>query len=438
MSDQDRKYSLLIRPGWIVLALTLCTLASGSALAESLAQQVSGKVEIGRGEPPTWQALRAGDSIASNDRIRTGADGRVEITMAAGTLRVHENSMLRLPPPAAEADRVELEQGHSLFDVMRRAGRRFEVHTPTVVVSVKGTRFGVDASGEIGEVSVFRGVVGVRDAGLHDAIETLVREGFTASGGVGMPIELEVAPEGDPWIRWQDFQHQIGERREAPVRLNEVDRARATLHRATNADVLQKAAERKPEVADRLRKLERDQAKRERHGEKPGAIADTNDEERDGPGADGETAMPAAPMMGEDDPRAHKRKLLREMIQNGDNRMQEQEIQELAKERMAQMIQAQIQQKMQAMTVMPIPDSSGETQNLDGTGLELSFLSSLDPSELETIVETYFDTRTTFVNDPDFSSSTSGDFLRQLEQELIANGIDPTVANDLITRMNGS
>ena len=123
---------------------------------------MSGTVEIGQGEPPDWRALRAGEPIAANDRVRTGADGRVEIATAAGTLRVHENSMLRLPSSTAAADRVDLERGHSLFDVLRRGGRRFEVHTPTVVVSVKGTRFGVDARGGVGEVAVYHGVVGVR------------------------------------------------------------------------------------------------------------------------------------------------------------------------------------------------------------------------------------------------------------------------------------
>ncbi|GEM_PF-3001003 len=250
------------RTATFLVSLASACLLALSAFADNVAKQVSGDVELGRGEPPQWRTLSAGDRIEPDDRIRTGADGRVEISMAAGSVRVHENSMLRLPSASENADRVDLEEGNSLFDVLRRAGRRFEVHTPTVVVSVKGTRFGVDATGDVGEVAVYRGMVGVREAGMSDALETLVREGFLATGGPGHAIELDLAPEGDPWASWQDFGREIGARRERPSRANDLDQARAVLHRATNAEVLQRAAERKPEVAERLRAMKREADKK--------------------------------------------------------------------------------------------------------------------------------------------------------------------------------
>ena len=80
-----------------VAALTSALLAANLAWADAVLTQISGAVEVGRGEPAAWSPAKMGDVVASNDRVRTGADGRVEIKMDAGTLRIHENSMLRLP-----------------------------------------------------------------------------------------------------------------------------------------------------------------------------------------------------------------------------------------------------------------------------------------------------------------------------------------------------
>ncbi len=436
MPSTYRTHSRFSPTSWLILLAAFSSLASGSALAESVAEQVSGKVEIGRGDPPRWRALRTGETIESNDRIRTGADGRVEITLDAGTIRVHENSVLRLPPATDQADQVELEQGHSLFDVLRRSGRRFEVHTPTVVVSVKGTRFGVDATGEMGEVIVYRGVVGVREAGQGDTIEILVREGFLATGGVGSPIELDVAPMGDPWVSWQDFRHDMREHRQAPARMNEVDRARTTLHRATNADVLLKAAERKPEVAERLRKIQRDHAERSSREEKD-AAAKAGSADHEGQDRNDPSALPAAPMLGDDEPDASRRQILQKMMQDGDSRSRRRQSREKAENELAEMLRGHQGEKMQAKTVMKIPDPTGLSPNVSGTGLSLTFLSSLDENDLNLLLNTYSDTRISFVDSTGTLSFTTTDFLDQLERELITNGLDPVLANDVITKMNG-
>ncbi len=266
-----------------VLAIFALFAASGLAHADAIVRQVSGTVEIGRGEPPMWGPLAVGTRVAPNERIRTGGDGRVELSVDAATLRVHENSLLKLPASEANVDRVELERGHSLFDVLRREGHQFEVRTPTVVVSVKGTRFGVESDAEAGVVSVYRGVVGVRPAEATEAVETLVREGFLAAGGANFPIELDLAPEGDPWSDWQDFQRGAEQRSESQSRTSDVDRARTSFRRAVDVDVLKRAAERKPEVAERLR---------ERIGNSKSVLS-RDPEPRDS--TSGDPSMPASP-----------------------------------------------------------------------------------------------------------------------------------------------
>ena len=161
----------------------------------------TGSVEIGRGEPPTWKRADEGDALAAGDRIRTGEDGRAEIALESSTVRLYPNSLLRLPEPSeAGKTAVEMDRGGSLFDVLHR-GETFEVHTPEVVVSVKGTRFGVGVEGdESASVAVYRGVVGVRP-GAGDASETLVHEGFAAFGHQNFELTWHGTGD-DPWESW--------------------------------------------------------------------------------------------------------------------------------------------------------------------------------------------------------------------------------------------
>src|SRR5262249_30481199 len=191
-------------------------------------EQAKGAVEIGRGEPPVWRAAQEGDEIAPGDSVRTGRDGRAELVLPAGRVRLYGDSLLRILAGAAaarDADGVELERGSSLFDVLHRDGERFEVRTPEVVVSIKGTRFLVVADDE-SEVAVFRGTVGLRQE--QDAEhEMLVREGFAAIGAHGRAFELVWSGAGDPWEAWFDGGPPRAPARDALLRSADLDAAKA-------------------------------------------------------------------------------------------------------------------------------------------------------------------------------------------------------------------
>src|SRR5262249_25687592 len=70
----------------------------------------------------------------------------------------------------------------------------FEVRTPEIIVSVKGTRFLVAAEPGPDFTSVFRGAVGLEGDGFE---EVSVRAGFTGAGG-----EVLVSSFEDPWSGW--------------------------------------------------------------------------------------------------------------------------------------------------------------------------------------------------------------------------------------------
>lgn len=183
----------------VLLCLLLATGATASAADPSLVT-VSGSVEIGHGMPPAWRAARSGEALAFGDSVRTGAGGRAELALGDGrVVRVYEQSVLRVGTevtPTGAARSVELESGQSLFDVMRKAVTdTFEVRTPEIIVSVKGTRFLVAAVPGVDYTSVFRGAVGLEGSAFD---EVSVRAGFTGAGG-----EVLVSSFDDPWRAWE-------------------------------------------------------------------------------------------------------------------------------------------------------------------------------------------------------------------------------------------
>lgn len=186
-------------------ALGLLALLLLAPMTTPRVETVVGAVEIGRGEPPRWRAAQPGDALVPGDRIRTGAAGRAELDLGGRTVRLYPHSVLRLPATrstSGAASGVDLEAGSSLFDVLRGAGAGFEVRTPEVVVSVKGTRFLVSAgAGASSVVSVFSGRVGVVELGSPAAGIT-VAEGFSARPGASGGFSLTLSDFGDPWEAW--------------------------------------------------------------------------------------------------------------------------------------------------------------------------------------------------------------------------------------------
>ncbi len=282
------------RPATFVLALWVAIIATQTAWAGSgRINEAIGEVERGRGTPPVFEAVKRGDEVAPGDVIRTGRGGRVELVLGAGTVRLYENSLLRVPGDAKAGHEVELERGRSIFDVLKaKVTDRFEVRTPEVVVSVKGTRFEVDLVGKLAEVAVFRGTVGVRapDAALE--LETLVREGFAAMGKADTPFELDLRPRTDPWESWASST----EPQQTALETTRLDRkaelhiqAQAAARNSSAKELIGIATARNPQIAKRVAELRRERA------EAQAAAAEMQGGAQEDPTAvaPGATSMPA-------------------------------------------------------------------------------------------------------------------------------------------------
>jgi hypothetical protein len=178
--------------------LALCV--AGAAAADPALVTLTGKVEIGRGTPPVWRLAKRGDALAPGDSVRTAAGARAELALGDQRIvRVYEQSVLRVGTsvtPTGAVRSVDLDQGQSIFDVMKKTlADEFDVITPEIVVSVKGTRFLVAAVAGTDYTACFRGEVGLAGEGF-EAVS--VRPGMLGADG-----ELYLAPFADPWAAWE-------------------------------------------------------------------------------------------------------------------------------------------------------------------------------------------------------------------------------------------
>ena len=158
-----------------VAALWLATAAvsSGQIFSEpaDMAAKVvtlTGQVSILRDSQP-W-ALNVGDTVQVKQVIVTGADGFAQFQVSDGsTFEVYPNSsvIFRKNPPNWR-DLLDVYVGRVKIHIQKWGGQPNpnRVHTPTAVISVRGTTFdvSVDAEDETTIVAVEEGLVDVRHA----------------------------------------------------------------------------------------------------------------------------------------------------------------------------------------------------------------------------------------------------------------------------------
>jgi hypothetical protein len=243
------------------LCLGLLLAAAAPAAATPRFTVVEGRVEISKLNPPSWTPAQTGDPVRPGDAIRTGRASRAELDLGDATVRLYANSVLRLPADAFvdESSRaVELREGQSLFDIMKRKnGQGFEVRTPEAVALVKGTRFAIGITAEQVTVSVFEGLVGVRTTMQDLEREILVRPGFSAIGGPGDSFELLLERIPDPWESWRGGlpvrlptpKHEL----KPPAKIA-IDEARELTRKSVSTDVVKHAARRNPQLRVELEK----------------------------------------------------------------------------------------------------------------------------------------------------------------------------------------
>lgn len=152
------------------LLLTGPAAAQGTAEQGALVSELVPPAQLRRTAEAPWERLTVGTRVRQGQQIRTGLEGRVELTLAA-------QRVLRIGP-ATEITVPRLHLGEQTFNVRIRlvAGRvwgnllrvlrpawqeHLVVSTPTATVGIKGTQFGLehDPTQETLRLLVLRGQV---------------------------------------------------------------------------------------------------------------------------------------------------------------------------------------------------------------------------------------------------------------------------------------
>lgn len=186
---------LLVGAG--ALALVLSTVPAPAAASSTTITVLAGSATVTNGAGS--RSAMSGDLVRPGDQVRTSADGHAVLTFIDGSTMVIEPSgSLVLEEatfrPGSVAVRVFQSVGLTWSSVSRllAPGSRFEVRTPALTASVRGTAFEVEvaADGET-RVRTSEGAVAVS----NDKGEVIVGEGAETTAG---PDQAPAPPSAPP------------------------------------------------------------------------------------------------------------------------------------------------------------------------------------------------------------------------------------------------
>ncbi len=129
-------------------------------------------------------AVSRGQPVGANTTIVTDEDGTVVLTRRGDSITVYPNSRMTVPADAGTEELGILQSlGTLLFRMETRESRDFEVNTPYLAATIKGTTFTVVVERTLATVSVAEGMVLV--APVYGARSEVVHPGWTATVRTG-------------------------------------------------------------------------------------------------------------------------------------------------------------------------------------------------------------------------------------------------------------
>ena len=211
-----------------LIAVSAFFFATGLCLAEDTQpltiSAVSGKVEVLRKDTLVWQEAKKQDELLEGDKIKTGIDGKAELTLKDGSyIKLKEKTTLGIKTAREEistkATQYELDfrVGEIMVELKKlKKGSSFEVETPTAVAAVRGTTFYMSTGTTVvdGEEQYFTDLF-VDSDDIIDFTNTISGEGCqvcqgenSSTYGDGTTEEPEPTPasEQDAWKSGWDIQ----------------------------------------------------------------------------------------------------------------------------------------------------------------------------------------------------------------------------------------
>jgi hypothetical protein len=146
----------------VVVAFASAAPARAQQGGAILLSAVSGSVELQQGPDQPWKAAAAGAEMREGYSLRTGPDGRAQVTFPdKAVVWVKESSNFGMQSTLPLTRKIQVTQGEVKASVPHlKRKQTFEVHTTNAVAAVRGTVFTVqtDANGAM-EVKVAFGEV---------------------------------------------------------------------------------------------------------------------------------------------------------------------------------------------------------------------------------------------------------------------------------------
>ena len=153
------RVSRLKRAGLTMFCLGICAVtnvwAKESGSWDARITSVSGEVSV---TPNGAEAVaaQAGLPIVDGDKVATAAGASAEISLDGESLiTLGENTEFTMRKSAKKASTFELALGSILAKIQKLGKSKLSVKTPTAVLAVRGTEFGVDIDGQQSRVGVF-------------------------------------------------------------------------------------------------------------------------------------------------------------------------------------------------------------------------------------------------------------------------------------------
>ncbi len=184
----------------VFVVLVLVTLLPLALMAEIVAGDMSGKVEIMKPGSQKWQTLSTGDSLPKDSTISTGFNSRVQLKVNDATT-VELNPLTRLSieeavstPGGDQNTKLFMGSGRIRANVKKNEGKshNFQVRTPVATAAVRGTAFDMTPRNLTVREGLVRFSAGKSTYHVAKGQQTIVSE-VAGQESVEAPLEEAVA-----------------------------------------------------------------------------------------------------------------------------------------------------------------------------------------------------------------------------------------------------